>query len=171
MSDKRIRSVGGQTVMCQDNEPLASSGWFRRVAVIATGSLGNIENSLRHAAHLVPLAPMAFRRILPQAVDEDLFEALLEAGDCDTAARHLFGPHTALSVETLADDGAFRAIVGCAFLKQPVEGFGDTPATAMLDAWSKWLVTLRLEFGSDLEADPAAGFGTPSSVKSVCRVS
>lgn len=155
--------------MCMNVEPLAARVWFQRVAVVATGELGNIENSLRHAAHLVQLAPISFRRVMPPILDEDAFEALLESGDFDTAARKLLAPPTTLLVETSAHDSPPRAVIGCAILKRPVDGKGDTAAAAILEAWAKWLVTLRLEFGSDLDLDPAPVSSGPDPIcKSAC---
>ncbi len=155
--------------MCMSDEPLATGRWFQRVAIVAAGELGSVENSLRHALHLVQLAPIAFRRVMPPLLDEDAFEALLEVGDFDTAARQLFAPPTTLLIETSADESPLRAIVGCAILKRPVDGKGDTAAAAILDAWAKWLVTLRLEFGSNLDDDPAPVSSGPFPIcKSVC---
>lgn len=155
--------------MCTSDEPLATGLWFQRVAIVATGELGSIENSLRHAAHLVQLAPIAYRRVMPPVLEEDAFEALLASGDFDSAARQLFGPPTALLIETRADGSPLRAIVGCPILKRPVDGAGDSAAAAMLDAWARWLVTLRLEFGSDLDDDPAPVSSGPYPIcKTVC---
>lgn len=141
--------------MCNNIEPLAPALWFQRIAVIATGELASVENSLRHAGHLVQLAPVYYRKVLLPIVNEDEFEALLEAGDLDTAARQLFGPSTTLLIESGSGDTPARAVIACAILKQKVVGAGETTAAAMLKAWTNWLVTLRLEFGADLEADPA----------------
>ena len=155
--------------MCTNIEPLATRLWFQRIAVIATGNLGSIENSLRHAAHLVQLAPTSFRKVLPQILDESLFEALLESADFDASARLLFASPTTLFIETSADDSPLRAVVRCAVLKRSVDCTGDTAASAILGAWAKWLVTLRFEFGSDLEDDPApVGDGPLPICKSAC---
>lgn len=155
--------------MCMNGEPLPTGLWLQRVAIVAAGELGSIENSLRHAAHLVQLAPVAFRRVMPPVLDEEGFEALLEAGDFDAAVRQLFAPPTTLLIETSADERPLRAIVGCTILKRPVDGAGGTIAAAALDAWAKWLVTLRLEFGSDLDDDPAPVSSGPYPIcKSAC---
>jgi hypothetical protein len=54
-------------------------------------------------------------------------------------------------------------------LKRPVDGIGETAAGAILDAWAKWLLTLRLEFGSDLEDHPVPASSDPTPIcRSVC---
>ena len=130
-------------------EPLAAALWFQRIAVIADGQLGNIENSLRHAGHLLQLAPLSFRHVLGAIADEDSFEALLEKGDFDAAARQLFGPTATVRVGPGTGASMPRAAVDCAILKRTVEGSGDTPAEAMVNAWARWLVSLRLELGPE----------------------
>lgn len=149
-------------------EPLAASLWFQRIAIAASGELGSVENSLRHAAHLVQLAPLSFRRVLPEIRDEEQFESLLEASDLDTAARELFGPTTKLLVETSADDDSVRAVVCCALLKRAVDGRGACVASASLSAWANWLVGLRLEFGTALDVDPIPDEGCPDG-KCTCH--
>jgi hypothetical protein len=106
---------------------------------------------------------------VPPILDEDAFEALLESGDFDTAARQLFASPTTLLIERSADDSPLRAVVGCAILSRPVDGTGNTVAAAIIDAWAKWLLTLRLQFGSELDDDPAPdSSGGYSICKSAC---
>src|SRR5690606_16909675 len=78
--------------MTHEIEPLEPSLWFARIELIARGGLGSIENSLRHAGHLMQLAPPSFRPAAHLAASEREFEALLDAKDFDTAARCLVHP-------------------------------------------------------------------------------
>lgn len=139
--------------MNDDIEPLQAALWFRRIEMIARGELPSVENALRHAAHLLQLTPRPFRRLVRLAIDEEAFEALLERGEYDTAARHLVSRPTALVVE---QDGAgrVRATIGCVILKRVLRGSGDTAAAAVLDAWTTCLLALRSEFGTELASLP-----------------
>lgn len=106
---------------------------------------------------------------MPAILDEAAFEALLDSGDFDTAARQLFAPPTRVLIETSADDSPLRAVVCCPILKRPVDSTGETAAAAIVSAWTKWLVSLRLEYGSDLEDQPApVETGSLPVCKSVC---
>lgn len=143
-----LPDTGGHA-MTDDIEPLAPALWFRRIEMISRGELRSVENSLRHAAHLLRLTPAPFREVVRLSLDEDVFEALLEAGEFDTAARHLVAQPTALSVDQ-DPDGPIRAVIGCVILKRAIHGTGETVAAAVLDAWTTYLLALRTEFGADL---------------------
>lgn len=105
---------------------------------------------------------------MPSILEEEAFETLLESGNFDAAARQLFAPPTTVFIETSVGDSP-RAVVGCAILKRPVDGTGETAAAAILDSWAKWLVTLRLEFGSDLDDDPVPASPAPIPIcRSAC---
>lgn len=130
-------------------EPLMPSLWFERILKIANGQLGSVENGLRHAFHLLQLAPVPFKRALTSESDEDGFEALLEAGAFDAAARRLAGDSTAVTVEAVGEGGNYRATInfpnrGCA-----ISGRGDNEASAILNAWTSSILDLRSECGLD----------------------
>lgn len=135
--------------MTDEIEPLAPALWFGRIEKIARGELSSVENSLRHAAHLLQLTPRPFRHLVRLSLDEDAFEALLEAGELDTAARHLVAQPTALTIDE-DPDGPVRAVISCVILQRAIHGTGETVATAVLDAWTTCLLALRTEFGADL---------------------
>jgi hypothetical protein len=135
--------------MTDEIEPLDAALWFRRIEMIARGELGGVENSLRHAAHLLQLAPRPFRHAVRLSLNEAAFEALLDRGEFDNAARHLVAQPTALSVNE-GQDGPVRATIRCIILKRAIDGTGDTVATAVLAAWTTCLLALRTEFGADL---------------------
>ena len=139
--------------MTDDLEPLEPELWFRRIEMIARGELPSVENSLRHAAHLLLLTPTPFRHVVRLSLEEDAFEALLEAGEFDTAARHLIARPTALTVNQDGDDPV-RATIKCVILDRTVHVAGDTVATAVLAAWTTCLLALRDEFGADLLSLP-----------------
>lgn len=135
--------------MTNDIEPLAAALWFRRIDMIGRGELDSVENSLRHAAHLLQLTPHPFRHLVRLSVDEAVFESLLEAEEFDAAARYLVAQPTALSVDEVPGDPV-RATIGCAILGRAIHGTGDSVATAILNAWSTCLLELRAEYGADL---------------------
>lgn len=117
--------------------------------MIAGSELHSVEDSLRHAAHLLQLTPAPLREHVRLSLDEDVFEGLLEAGEFDTAARYLVAQPTALSVDK-DRAGTIRAVIRCAILKRAIQGTGDTVAAAVLDAWTSCLLSLRAKFGADL---------------------
>jgi len=155
--------------MCNNIEPLSPTLWFQRVAVIAAGELGSVENSLRHAGHLIQLAPISFKKVLPTIEDDGAFEAILESEDLDAAARQLIGPNSTMLIEASAHGGPLRAVIACSDLGRTIDGSGDTVASAVLRAWANWLIALRVEFGAEFEdhPSPTVEWHTPQC-KSAC---
>jgi len=131
-------------------EPLDAVLWFKRVELIANGVLGSVENSLRHASHLVAIAPQRLRPLIGLGVDPESFEELLESGDFDTAARHLVARQRALSIEGEAGASLVRATIRCPALDARVHGIGDTIAKAVLNAWTSRLLRLKARYGEEL---------------------
>ena len=124
-------------------EPLAADLWFGRIRKIADRELIDVERALRHASHLLQLTPIPFRHVFKLAIDEESFEALLAAGDFDTAAHHLITRPAALTLEEQAGQASFRATISCQFLGRPVHGTGVTAAAAILAAWTSCLLALE----------------------------
>jgi hypothetical protein len=139
--------------MNDDIEPLEAALWFRRIEMIARGELPSVENALRHAAHLLQLTPRPFRHLVRLSLGEDAFEALLERGEYDAAARHLVAQPTALVIDQ-DDDGPVQATISCVILNRVLRGTGDSAAAAILAAWTTCLLALRDEFGADLPSLP-----------------
>lgn len=131
-------------------EPLDPVLWFSQIEKIANGELGPVENSLRHAAHLLQLTPAPLRPRVGLSTDEHTFEALLDSGEFDTAARHLIAQPTALSIEPGDDARVIRATIKCSVLNRTIDGQADTIAAAVLDAWATCLLALKAVFGPDL---------------------
>lgn len=130
-------------------EPLTPSLWFERIVKVANGQLGSVENALRHAAHLLQLTPAPLSHVFTLESDEEGFEALLNAGSLDAAARCLVRVPTALTVEAVGEDGSYRATIDCPVRGRAVSGRGENEASAILDAWTTCLLNLRREYGSD----------------------
>lgn len=135
-------------------EPLVPSLWFERIEMIANGRLASVENALRHASHLLQLTPHALRDVVRLGTGEAEFEALLDARAFDKAARYLVGQPTALSVEADSAEAVHRATIGCSILGRAISGSGATEASAILDAWTTCLLTLRSQCGPDLLSLP-----------------
>lgn len=153
-----------ENAMTNDIEPLAPALWFQRIEMIARGDLNSMENSLRHAAHLLHLTPRPFRHVIRLSLDEDVFEALLDAGDLDTAARHLVAQPAALTIEADSPP-TVRAVISCTILNQAVHGTGDSIAAAVVNAWTNCLLALRTRFGEDLLSLASQGQQLDQSVR------
>jgi len=132
--------------MGKEMEPLDGVLWFRRIEMIANRRLGCVGNSLRHASHLMLLAPAPFRQHIGLVIDEEQFEALLDSEDFDSAARHLVAQQGVLTFERATDATPIKATIGCLVLKRAVDGYGETVADAVLDAWSAHILALKEYF-------------------------
>lgn len=132
--------------MTEDFDPLPAETWFERIAMIANGELASTENALRHALHLLQLTPREFRPREYGSIDESNYEALLEGGNLEAAARCLVAMPT-LDVTTSANAAGARVAITCRTTKMTVHGEGDSAAAAIVQAWAKSFLALRSEFG------------------------
>lgn len=123
-------------------EPLDSALWFKQIEKIANGGLAGMEQSLRHASHLLQLTPIRFREVVRLAIEEEDFERLLAAEDYDTAARHLIAQPTALAVVERDGGQSIQASISCVILNRTIHGSGPTVAHAVLSAWTTCLLAL-----------------------------
>lgn len=124
-------------------QPLPSSLWFRRIEKIADGGLDGVEQSLRHAFHLLQITPVRFRGVVRTVISEDAFERLLAAEDLDAAARNLIGRPAELTVFPDDKEQLFRAAISCVIEGQAIHGAGPTIAEAILSAWTACLLALE----------------------------
>lgn len=125
--------------------------WFERVEKIARGGLPTIEHRLRHALHLLQLAPTPLREVARAAIDEESFEALLEAGNYDTAARHLVASPIALDIDD--DRATIEATIRCPLIEGAVCASGSSIASAVLKAWALCMLELRIVFVAELRRE------------------
>lgn len=132
--------------MQDEIQPLPADLWFARIEMIANGELVSTENALRHALHLLQLTPKQFRPRKYGMIDEERYEALLEAGDLDAAARCLVSAPT-LTLSASSTAAGAEVAIGCRTLNRTILGKGDSVAAAILQAWTECLLTLRSQFG------------------------
>ena len=128
--------------MQEDIEPLPDWLWFERMELIARREMSSTENALRHALHLLQLTPRQFRPREYSALDEAHYEALLDAGDFEAAARRLVATPT-LSVSAAPAAGGVKVAIRCSRLHKTLVGEGDSVADAILQAWAECLLMLR----------------------------
>jgi hypothetical protein len=124
--------------------PLDAAVWFQRIEMIRDRGLPSTENALRHALHLLQLAPVEYRPQDGPAIDEESYEAFLSEGNYEQAARMLVSA-TTLGLTATTDDGSVRVAVRCSAIDHTVFGEGPTVADAILQVWSQYMLMLRSE--------------------------
>lgn len=152
----------GSIMRSEDIEPLETGLWTQRIGQLAgwpVADQAGMERILRHAFHLVQLAPRPLRHLIHCTCAEGEFETLLEAGAFDAAALRLIGHRTPFILrKTAGDEGATaEAWQGGVWPSRVWPGAdGDRPgasgpslALALLRAWIGWISTLD---GSEDEA-------------------
>lgn len=133
-----------------DIEPLAPDHWLRRMAHLATRPLDeddDLERALRHAFHLVRLAPRPLRHIIRAASDEAEFEALLDARNFEAAVLRLVGEHMPYALHT-SSDGGVSAQAWYADQHDRHSAAGRSAAAALLRAWLQCNAALAFDDGA-----------------------
>jgi hypothetical protein len=126
----------------EDIEPLEPGLWTQRLEQLARWPLGDeagIERLLRHAFHLVQLAPRPLRHLVHCTCAEAEFEILLEARAFDAAALRLIGHRTPFILKkTAGDEGATAEV-----WQDDSWGYhgasGPSVALALLLGWVRWI--------------------------------
>lgn len=130
------REWDGRTRAMNDNDPdrLLTQIWKRRLIWIEDhlNRKSPIEPLLRHAFHLVQIAPLQLRSLISGAPDERLYEGILACEDWDRAIQLLLGDR--LSVSRLTPtSGAMAVIVRDE--RASGSAIGATFPEAALGAW------------------------------------
>ena len=123
-----------------DIEPLEPGHWirsFRQLAMRRLDDEADLERALRHAFHLVQLAPRPLRQIIHCTSSEAEFEALLETGAFDAAALRLLGNRTRYSLSRFSDEPGVAAEVWYADHFDRHHATEQSAALALFRAWLK----------------------------------
>lgn len=126
-------------------EPLGVKTWFGSVDRLRTKAIGDslsIGSALRHAYHLVQLAPHPLRTSISAALSERAFEELLDAGIHDIAAQALVGAPAGFALVRQPDSKTIFAEVRFPDGGRPGCGQGRTIARAILQAWCRAALAL-----------------------------
>lgn len=121
----------------QGIEPLEPTLWLdalRKLGRRVSTDGSDVEESLRHAFHLLQLTPAPLRGLLPHHLDERPYEQLLECGAFESAALALMGPRMGVNLTRLPA----QAFVAKAWLSEDARsGAVASPcaASALLGAW------------------------------------
>jgi hypothetical protein len=126
-------------------EPLDSQTWFREIEALldrARRSLIDVEEQLRHAYHLMQMAPSPIREIIRPACDESRFEQLLDCAAFESAALALIPEPLKYSIARECDT---RVLAAVALPGDDTGHFSaaDGCASALLQAWALSIASLK----------------------------
>jgi hypothetical protein len=137
---------GFVSLMDRDSiEPLGLKTWFTSVGRLSARAVADpaaLGSALRHAYHLVQLAPHPLRTAVSAALSERAFEDLLEAGIHDIAAQALVGSPAGLALVRQPASKAIFAEVRFPDGSSAGCGQGRTIARAILQAWCRAALAL-----------------------------
>jgi len=138
-------------------EPLEPETWLAQLAKLAQRPRDGegLASCLRLAFHLAQLTPRPLRHLIPGAIGEQEFEALVEAGTYAEAALALLGEQMGYAVSRLPGATAVTAEVWFPGDAQGCPTNGPDAPSALLGAWLARL-------GSLDEPAPAPGASRPA---------
>ena len=129
-----------------DIEPLEPAMWFRAIARLEHRRVRSTEDELdrllRHAFHLIQLAPCPLRSIIRSELSEERFEMLLESQAQESAAVGLVGQPMRYGLVRLTT-GHFEAKVWLKDSVEPTTAHSTSWASALLGAWTQSIVSLE----------------------------
>lgn len=132
-----------------DIEPLAPELWFAALKHLSERQAAggaNVESLLRHAFHLLQLAPLPLRGVVRCELNEEKFERLLECDAFDAAAVALVGPPAGFSLRC-AIGTRKRVFEAAVHLPGQLHPSADTrsenAASALVGAWASSLLAIR----------------------------
>lgn len=126
-------------LMTEDIEPLSPVLWFQSFEVLRA-RLEQVwglspESHLRHAYHLLQLAPIPLRNLLQPEVTEAEYESLLAAERFDAASIALLGPGFGYQVYREAGETSTTAVLALASTGSRGTATSTTLAMAILPAF------------------------------------
>jgi hypothetical protein len=129
-----------------DVEPLEPRSWFRMIGKLAAQLEGapsdRHEPLLRHAYHLLELAPRPLRGMIRSDLTAARYEQLLDCGALESAVVGLVGHPMAYEVARLRTD-LHEAEVRLPGQVKPTLARGPSAPIALLAAWTQCLASLN----------------------------
>lgn len=132
-------------------EPLELGSWFDALQVLqkrqshVDGS--GQESVLRHAYHLMQLAPAPLVEIIRSDIDEACFEQLLAAGAYDAAAVALVGSPMGFTISRAVADKPASAEVYLSVSVSSGSVEAESMSGALVGAWCQAITSIRSKVG------------------------
>lgn len=131
-----------------DIEPLEPGHWLLRLGQLAPRPLDDedqLERVLRHAYHLVQLAPRPLRHVIRATCGEAEFEHLLEGRRFEDAVRRLIGRHMAYGLDLSRRSSGVTAEVWYSDRCERHDAQERSAPAALLRAWLRCNAALGRE--------------------------
>jgi hypothetical protein len=147
-----------------DIEPLETGLWFQEWGKLVLRSRETdeeLERVLRHAFHLVQLAPRPLRHVISCPLSEQQFEAVLEAQAWESATVALLGNYLGFVTSRHCGETVFTAEVSNPDDPARHRASDRSFARAVLGAWLSYLVMLGSESVPATHQDPHTRQSSP----------